>query len=162
MKIRHFIICSIATIIVVLGCKKIPERSYSVWMTNKSKETISSYWALDPERHSYPDTTLSFGKEESIGYIIKPGNTSYGGVPLLTIEEWILRLPKDTLSIYIFSQDTVNKYSWSEIQSDYKVLRRYDLSIGDIHALYNEYDIPDIPYPPTEKMKNMKMYPPYH
>jgi hypothetical protein len=70
-------------------------------------------------------------------------------IPLFPIEKWILDLPHDTLSIYFFSQDTLNKYSWEEIQRDYKILRRYDLSIEDIHKLHNEYDIPVITYPPT-------------
>ena len=42
-------------------------------------------------------------------------------------EEEIEFLPKDTLSIFIFSTDTLNKYSWEEVRRDYKILRRYDL-----------------------------------
>jgi len=42
------------------------------------------------------------------------------------------------------------------IREEYKVLKRYDLSIEDIQLLNYE-----IPYPPTEVMRGMRMYPPY-
>ena len=42
------------------------------------------------------------------------------------------------------------------IISDYLVLRRYDLTPADLELLNWE-----IPYPPDERMKNMKMWPPY-
>ena len=71
-------------------------------------------------------------------------------------EEEIESLPKDTLSIFIFSTDTLNKYSWEEVRRDYKILRRYDLSIQDLELLdYKVY------YPPTPAMSRMKMYPKY-
>jgi hypothetical protein len=79
----------------------------------------------------------------------------------LSWEQFFNNLPKDTLSLFIFHTDTLTKYSWEEIRREYKILRRYDLSIEDIHRLKNKYDVPKIPYPPTEIMKNMKMYPPY-
>ncbi|SQA93841.1 hypothetical protein [Capnocytophaga ochracea] len=65
-------------------------------------------------------------------------------------------LPKDTLSIFIFNTDTLNKYSWEEVRRDYKILKRYDLSIQDLELLdYKVY------YPPTPAMSQMKMYPKY-
>jgi hypothetical protein len=57
--------------------------------------------------------------------------------------------------------DTINKYSWEEIQRDYKVLRRYDLSVEDFNLLYKKNGDSEILYPPDERMKYMKMYPPY-
>jgi hypothetical protein len=56
--------------------------------------------------------------------------------------------------IYIFNQDTLNKYTWEEIQREYKVLQRYDLSSEDINLLYNKYKVPEIPYPPDENEKH--------
>jgi hypothetical protein len=79
----------------------------------------------------------------------------------LPLENYFHKIPSDTLSVFYFHVDTINKYSWEEIRQGYKVLRRYDLSIDDLYLLYNKYDIPEIPYPPDERMKNMKMYPPY-
>ena len=63
-------------------------------------------------------------------------------------------LPKDTLSIFIFSTDTLNKYSWEEVRRDYKILKWYDLSYEDCKLLKFR-----VPYPPTPAMSRMKMYP---
>lgn len=62
----------------------------------------------------------------------------------------------DTLSFVIVSVDTLNKYSWDEIRSSYNILQRYDLSRNDLRLLDAT-----IHYPPTETMRNMKMYPAY-
>ena len=61
-----------------------------------------------------------------------------------------------TLSLFIFDADTFNLCSWEEIQKDYKILQRYDISYENIKAL--KYHIT---YPPTEAMKDVKMYPSY-
>jgi hypothetical protein len=106
--------------------------------------------------HAYPDTTIFFDKPSGI---IKKGsyNVVYTALPM---EDYINDMPQDTLSIYYFHVDTVQKYTWEQIKYNYKILQRYDLSLDDIYAL-KENNIPVIPYPPSEKMKNMKMYPPY-
>ncbi|NWO28348.1 hypothetical protein [Capnocytophaga sp. oral taxon 903] len=70
--------------------------------------------------------------------------------------EILKKLPKDTLSIFIFSSDTLNKYSWEEVRRDYKILKRYDLSYEDCVRLNFI-----VPYPPTPEMSRMKMYPKY-
>ena len=63
---------------------------------------------------------------------------------------------EDTLHYFIFDADTINAYSWNEIKEGYKILRRYDLSGNDIELLKES-----ITYPPSPKMRDMKMYPPY-
>ncbi len=82
---------------------------------------------------SYPDT------------IISEKFTNLFGVPIkktiahtYTINNWskvFARTPKDTLSVFIFSGDTVAAYSWDEIRSGYKVLKRFDLSQQDLEAM---------------------------
>jgi hypothetical protein len=109
------------------------------------------------ENKAYPDTTIFFSKPngftKSYGYQITPTNE-----PLVEI---IDQISSDTLSVYYFHSDTLAKYSWEEIRRDYKVLRRYDLSVEDVKKLYNKYSVPEIPYPPDARMKDMKMWPPY-
>ena len=62
----------------------------------------------------------------------------------------------DTMILFIFDADSFDMYSWEEIQRDYKILQRYDISYENMKYLkYN------ITYPPTEAMKDVKMYPPY-
>ena len=53
------------------------------------------------------------------------------------------------------------KYDWKDVRENYRILKRYDLSIKDLTILENSRGIPVIVYPPSEIMKGMKMYPPY-
>ena len=96
----------------------------------------------------YPDTTVTRLRR---GHFFKQGITRSYEYGSSKNDPWV-----DTLCLFIFDADTFNTYSWEEIQNDYKVLQRYDLSLENIEALKRQ-----IPYPPTEAMKNMKMYPAY-
>ena len=153
---------TIGIVILCMACKcDLADKSYSIFIDNKSELVISSYLALGENgATAYPDTTLSFDRKW-VGYETKPNNRAYQVLPTFTYEEWFARLSQDTLSIFIFSQNTLNQYSWFEIQSDYKILQRYDLSFEDLKKLSDKNGVPIITYPPTEAMKDMKMYPPY-
>jgi hypothetical protein len=142
-------------------CKNWIEEFTPIDIYNNSEFIISTYMPLIGIAGAvYPDTTLSILKE-NIGYPTISGKTAHRTISNISYEKWIASFPNDTVSIYIFNQDTLNRYSWEEIQRDYKILQRYDLSLEDIRKLKNQYGVPEIPYPPTEIMKNMKMYPPY-
>jgi hypothetical protein len=58
--------------------------------------------------------------------------------------------------IFILDWQIVSTTSYNIIERDYLILRRYDLTRADLQLLNWE-----VPYPPDERMKNMKMYPPY-
>jgi hypothetical protein len=137
----------------------------AIYIDNKSGFAISFYFPLvGMEGGVYPDTTLFLiPTQKSIyeNFYIESGEGRARGLSNITVENWILTFPKDTVSIYIFEKDTLKAYTWEEIQRDYKILQRYDLSIEDLKKLSNEDDIPIITYPPTEAMKDMKMYPLY-
>jgi hypothetical protein len=62
----------------------------------------------------------------------------------------------DTRVCFIFDADVLENESTQTIVDNYLILQRYELSLDDIQQL--EWVIP---FPPTEKMKYMKMYPPY-
>lgn len=145
------------------SCKDFPEKSYDLQIKNNSNVDICCYFYLVWEGGNngvvYPDTLLCFDKKELICInTLEKYNTSR---PVGPITEWISSLPQDTLSIFIFSKDTLDKYSWPEVQSGYKILQRYDLSLEDFKKLSDKNGIPVITYPPSEAMKDMKMYPPY-
>lgn len=63
----------------------------------------------------------------------------------------------DTVSFFLFEKDVVDNYTWDEIVKNYQILQRYDFSKEDLIRLDCK-----IPYPPTEKMSGMHMYPPYN
>ena len=96
----------------------------------------------------YPDTAVSRVRN---GLLFKQGETRYYEYSDAKEDPWV-----NTLCLFVFDTDTFNTYSWEEIQDDYKILKRYDLSPQDLKALGRK-----ISYPPDERMKNMKMYPPY-
>lgn len=76
--------------------------------------------------YNYPDTFLATNKP--ILQMIRPQVHTR----LESKEKWEEVLPKDTLVVYILSKDTVDKYSWEKIRSDYNILKRYDLSLDDL------------------------------
>lgn len=126
-------------------------QEYVILLKNDSNYKINSYAATTQES-AYPDTLII---ENKFAWATTPGNSISFAVSK-PWEEVLEKLPKDTLSIFIFDSDTLENNSWDTIKGEYKILKRYDLSIENIQLL--NYDIP---YPPTEVMKDMKMYPPY-
>jgi hypothetical protein len=96
----------------------------------------------------YPDTALI---RFEYGISFKKGETQRYVYSRLKKDPW-----NDTVCFFILDADTLNTYSWEEIQNNYKILQRYDISPKEIKALKYE-----ISYPPDERMKNIKMYPPY-
>lgn len=65
---------------------------------------------------------------------------------------WII--PSDTLMIYIYDAALLDSKTFTHIKST--VIQRYDLSLQDLQWLNWK-----ISYPPSEAMKNIKMYPHY-
>jgi hypothetical protein len=161
MKIRSFIvILSLSCIILFSKCEWFLPNYYEIDYVNNADYDV--YVEVIDNRgeykNCYPDTTISFDKGMGI---VKAQSYFIHTIGTLPIENYFNNIPSDTLSIFYFHPDTLAKYSWEEIQCDYKILRRYDLSIEDIKMLYNKNNVPKIPYPPTAAMKHMKMYPPY-
>ena len=158
MKTVYYIIC-IAMIFFLCRCESIDFSE--IHIDNDSEFTISFYCPLIGMTGSlYPDTTLTLDKK-NIGYTINPGMLIHYNISNISYEKWISSFSNDTVSIFIFNKDILDNYSWEEIQLDYKILRRYDLSLEDLKKLSNEKGTPIIHYPPSEKMKDMKMYPHY-
>ena len=103
----------------------------------------------------YPDTTICFGKlteAESVGAYGMTGIHSQAKY----IERWFSYFPQDTISIFLFDEETVENVPWETVVKEYLVLQRYDLSIEDFKRLDN-----DIHYPPTPEMRDIHMWPPY-
>ena len=143
-------------VIMVLSsnrCKNPPfvDVFHVITIHNKSNESINFHdLSLRGVLH-YPDTTLPVSKP----ILVKVNATS--SFDILSKEEWseiLKKLPADTLSIFIFDALVYEGTKWEEIRNDYKILKRYDLSIEDLERL--NYTVT---YPPTEEMKGIKMYP---
>ncbi len=118
-------------------CKdKVPpfDRVYRFWVKNNSQKSIAFLVS-----YNYPDTIIPDAYNKIRG--VSPGSkTSYDSK-----EKWedvFSKLPADTLSIFIFDGDTLSKYDWQVVRNNYKILKRYDISLDD---LYNNNGI--IAYP---------------
>ena len=159
MSIKYFSIILISSITLLSSCECLLPNYYSIFLVNNAYYD-TYYQILDNEEYKicYPDTTIFFSKRLGL---IKAKLYFVRNIGLLPIENYFDKLPSDTLSVFYFHPDTLAKYSWEEIQRDYNILQRYDLSIADIKMLYRKSGVPEIPYPPDERMKDMKMYPPY-
>lgn len=142
MKLKIYlliIICSLSS------CQSLLDHVYGIKIQNYSNDTIVFY-----ANYSYPDTAIAIKKPGLV--MTYPKNYSYWD----SKKKWEDVLSNDIISIFIFSKASVNKFSWDKIKQDYIILQRYDVSIKELKELNSA-----ITYPPTENMKNIKMYPPY-
>jgi hypothetical protein len=129
------------------------EESYNFFIENYSEEEIAFIVNVDENNKTlYPDTLII--SDELLYFNTHNKNMRYWGFIGGSYKD--VFKGQDTLSIFIFSVDTLKKYSWEQIRYDYNILVRYDLTDGNIGALRGY-----IPYPPNEAMRNMKMYPKY-
>jgi hypothetical protein len=150
---KSTLIVVVALILMGASCGDLVDHKYGIKVINNSDYAIQVAPGLGPAwLSSYPDTAISELKPDF--FYVAYHDSNY----IESAGKWediFSRLPKDTLSIYVFSADTLKAYDWSKIKED-KVLKRYDLSLSDLKKLNW-----DITYPPTEAMKDMHMYPPY-
>jgi len=63
----------------------------------------------------------------------------------------------DTMFVYVFDAMVIRHRPWEVIARDYLVLQRYDLTLEDLQRLNWR-----ITFPPDERMRNVKMYPPFN
>jgi len=144
-------------ILTLSGCTE--RNFYSFWVENNSDYDIVFHYKIFEAQHTYPDTLFSI---EYPNFVIKAHSTDKHNYWAERLETYIEKMPRDTLSVFFFHADTLDKYPKEIIQRDYKILQRYDLSSQDIITLRNKHgNLSIIPYPPDERMKDMKMYPPY-
>ena len=157
------ILCSLGlfvAIIVLSSCRDgfgCPG-SLEIVLKNQTTLLLSTYVADGTNSgFSYPDTNLtnkavnSFCLTEHIKEtfsIYIQSAYSYGYLVIGTSNK--------VLSIYVFSQDEVQEIGWESIFKNNQFLVRYDLTKKDLNKLKGK-----LCFPPDEKMKEVRMYPPY-
>ncbi len=62
----------------------------------------------------------------------------------------------DTLIVFVFNADTLSIRGWDYVKDHNIVAQRYDLSLSDLRYLNWK-----LTFPPTEEMRNIKMWPTY-
>lgn len=141
----------IFVITTLTGCPRQEIEHSSFTFYNNSNSNVCIYLGVAPRSMGgslYPDTLL-MNSNATTGPILKDHFFGYDFNRLLS---------KDTMCLFILDEDTISKYSWDIIKSDYKILQRYDLRVDDIGLRQLNFKIT---YPPTEAMKDIHMYPPY-
>lgn len=124
---KNMLKLSIVILILLNACKDNHpfERVYSFWVENKSDKPV--YFLVS---YIYPDTTIPDTYNE-IG-LVSPNSKN----PIDSDKKWeevFKELPADTLSVFIFSsREAISINNWQEIRSEYKILKRYDISIDDL------------------------------
>lgn len=124
----YFHLCFI--ILCLNGCEKLLQPRFSFQILNDSGITISTFIALESDAgFVYPDTLLPI---DSIPMqTSKPGQSNYYDFDI-SIGKFFELLPRDTFSVFYFSTDSLNKYTWIKIRENSMILRRDDLSKDDI------------------------------
>jgi len=82
-----------------------------------------------------------------------------------TVKEFLLYIPWEeafedvygnNILFYVFDATVLETVPWEQVKKEYLVLQRYDLSLQNLIDLNWT-----LSYPPDERMKDIKMYPPY-
>lgn len=83
--------------------------------------------------YTYPDTTIrDYNPTASTAtFEVKAKSSKHYSV-ICCWESLIEDLPADILMIFVFDADTLEQVPWEEIRSEYKILKRYDLSLQDL------------------------------
>ena len=133
MKITsHFLIISI--LFVCAGCPDQDDKPDSVVTirNNSSKDILHFVEYRIPTDSTLPVNSI-FPTSENISITIIDANSERA-----YRDSWLRAFqdnPNKVLMLYLFSRDTIEQVSWEEIVEDYKILRRYDLSLEDLESM---------------------------
>ncbi len=145
---------------ILQGCILYTDYLYGLRMNNNSSNKVVAGFTFDTNEiycygSLYPDTLLPDNKTSIFLEPIEIDEERSIYSSECSYDRWF-DSNSDKISIFVFDQDTLNKYSWTEVKESYNILIRYDLTYDDIEKL--DYTIP---YPPTEEMKEMQIYRPH-
>ena len=176
MKVKHLLLLVVASLILT-ACPSGDFTSTYTSIVNNSGHNISVYWASTAANTSaYPDTLLPNNPVlcgTDIYELIEDSVPSNGGLATFEYPTHLEgfkklfsrkeHLPEGVLSVFIMHTDTLHNHSWPQIKTGNKYIVRYDLGYDDIVEFSVSKDANEfhIPFPPTEAMRDMKMWPPY-
>jgi hypothetical protein len=118
------------------SCESVGGIQY-VEIDNNSAIEISFYpyslWPISLRNgRFYPDTLLKDTISNVMGVFVNiPPHSSRSietSFNQREIKKGLIPFESDTLMLFLFSTDTLRKYSWEEIKRFYKVLKRYDIT----------------------------------
>ena len=166
---RKQIIVILLGSLFLISCPETFDPSYDIsgQFYNNSEDTLLIYISKGVYSFShFPDTLLpkdSITEHPYMNYIsdflydyqYPPKTKRFWGV-LMWSEEYHNRTERDSFSVFFISKDTLKKYGYDDVRSNYRIAVRYDLGgLGVYGHFTNLY------YPPNDSMRNVKMWPPY-
>ena len=109
----------------------------------------------------YPDTSLPVQYPTLKMRSILPGSFIIYSATEADIPSRFGDFHSDTISFFVFSSDSLSLLGWDSVRSSYNVLQRYDIRVNEYVSLYNnlKWDFPC--FPPSQEMRDIKMWPPY-
>ena len=139
---------------------------YDLTFENNADYSISIYSLLIPPYYLanpivYPDTSLPIRKPLLNMEEIRPHGFRVYGFLSEDYPSIYEIYNTDTISFFVFSTDSLDLLGWNSVRNSYNVLQRYDISVNEYVSLYNnlKWDFPC--FPPSQEMRDMKMWPPY-
>ena len=137
MKLAHLIkvIYSLILLLVCTGCPLAMDYVLRLDIVNNADYPIGYYIACGGRYGTfYPDSL-----PETNDYVVYDIREVYRPGFMARCRDWdkfFENLSYDTLSVFIFHTDTLNKYSWEEVRDGYKILKRYDLGKDDLENMH--------------------------
>lgn len=128
-----------------------------VLLTNNSRIKLSSFVADGVHSgFSYPDTTLPSSLNDLCVRTNIADSCEIWAGTVASYNGLLATTQLGILSVYLFSQEAIDQYGWNNILLNNLYLVRYDLTADDLNSLIGR-----ISFPPSDQMKNVKMYPSY-
>ncbi|MCQ2282039.1 MAG: hypothetical protein MJZ99_05390 [Bacteroidales bacterium] len=118
----------------------------------------SAYNVFVAKSYDYPDTSLWHTQNVmTLGWNLEVGAHNYNNEALISRGSYESKfISMDTLIVFVFNSDTLSSRGWDYVKDHNNVTQRYDLSLSNLRNLNWR-----IAFPPTEEMRNIKMWPPY-
>jgi len=128
-----FILCIWGLCSSINACGKLKDNPRFIKLENNSHGIIHVDF-----QYNYPDTIIL--DRALVDHIDTIGPNKSIKVPTASKNRrWANHIndsnPQNVLMVFVYSLDTLKKYSWEEIQDDYKVLKRYDLTVNQIKQM---------------------------
>lgn len=130
MKKVKIVFSVIALYIIVSSshCEKGGHGDDRLTIVNKSNAKIASFL-----QYNYPDTSIQPQNTPGFNAIsVEPFSENVH----LTFVKWEKLIPQNnsqnTLMLFIYSADTIMAKRWTEIQAEYNILKRYDLTLEQL------------------------------
>lgn len=116
-----FILVALATL-----CTKNDDYQGSIWIVNNSDKSFVAVPSYDS-----PDTSFNSFRGS---HDVLPNQKN----PLYSKIGWRNRIKDsedNTLIIFLVDQDTLSTYSFEDIMSEYRITKRYDLTIEELESM---------------------------